>query len=169
LFCFVLFCFVFQDRVSLYISGCPGIHSVDQAGFKLRNPPASASQVLGLKPVPPLPSFNVFFNWLFYLFAFQMVSPFLVSPPQAPYPLLPPPASIRVLPRSPPNPASAPEHSPILDHQASTGPRGSPPSDKAILCYISSWSHGFPPVYSLVGGLVPGSFGESSLLILLFF
>jgi hypothetical protein len=29
--------------------GCPGIHSVDQAGLELRNPPASVSQVLGLK------------------------------------------------------------------------------------------------------------------------
>ena len=29
--------------------GCPGTHSVDQAGLKPRNPPASASQVLGLK------------------------------------------------------------------------------------------------------------------------
>ncbi|GAB1285850.1 Fer-1-like protein 4 [Apodemus speciosus] len=35
--------------VSLYSPGCPGTHSVDQAGLKLRNPPASASQVLGLK------------------------------------------------------------------------------------------------------------------------
>jgi hypothetical protein len=54
LLCFVLFCFVlFRDRVSLYSLGCPGTHSVDQAGLELRNPPASASQVLGLKaPVP---------------------------------------------------------------------------------------------------------------------
>jgi hypothetical protein len=37
------------DRVSLYSPGCPGTHLVDQAGFELRNPPASASQVLGLK------------------------------------------------------------------------------------------------------------------------
>jgi hypothetical protein len=44
-----VFVFVFQDRVSLYSPGCPGAHSVDQAGLKLRNPPASASQVLGLK------------------------------------------------------------------------------------------------------------------------
>jgi hypothetical protein len=29
--------------------GCPGTHSVDQAGLELRNPPASASQMLGLK------------------------------------------------------------------------------------------------------------------------
>jgi hypothetical protein len=40
---------VFRDRVSLCSPGCPGTHSVDQAGLKLRNPPASASQVLGLK------------------------------------------------------------------------------------------------------------------------
>jgi hypothetical protein len=51
LFCFVfVFIFVFfPDRVSLYSPGCPGTHSVDQAGLELRNPPASASQVLGLK------------------------------------------------------------------------------------------------------------------------
>jgi hypothetical protein len=39
----------FRDRVSLYNPGCPGTHSVDQAGLELRNPPVSASQVLGLK------------------------------------------------------------------------------------------------------------------------
>jgi hypothetical protein len=38
-----------RDRVSLCIPGCPGAHFVDQAGLELRNPPASASQVLGLK------------------------------------------------------------------------------------------------------------------------
>ena len=43
---FVLF---FQDRVSLYSPGCPGTHSVDYAGLELRNLPASAFQVLGLK------------------------------------------------------------------------------------------------------------------------
>ena len=31
------------DRVSLYSPGCPGTHFVDQAGLRLRNPPASAS------------------------------------------------------------------------------------------------------------------------------
>jgi hypothetical protein len=39
----------FRDRVSLCSPGSPGTHSVDQAGLKLRNTPASASQVLGLK------------------------------------------------------------------------------------------------------------------------
>jgi hypothetical protein len=51
-FCFVfvfVFCFLFfRDRVSLCSPGCPGTHSVDQVGLELRNPPASASQVLGL-------------------------------------------------------------------------------------------------------------------------
>jgi hypothetical protein len=40
---------VFQDKVSLCSAVCPGTHFVDQAGLELRNPPASASQVLGLK------------------------------------------------------------------------------------------------------------------------
>jgi hypothetical protein len=39
---------VFRDRASLCNPGCPRTHSVDQAGL-VRNPPASASQVLGLK------------------------------------------------------------------------------------------------------------------------
>jgi hypothetical protein len=41
--------FFFLDRVSLCSSSCAETHSVDHAGHKLRNPPASAYQVLGLK------------------------------------------------------------------------------------------------------------------------
>jgi hypothetical protein len=52
---FVLFLF-FQDRVSLCSPGCPGTHFVDQAGLELRNSPASASQVLGLKACTTTPS-----------------------------------------------------------------------------------------------------------------
>jgi hypothetical protein len=37
------------DRVSLCSPDCPGTHSVAQAGLELRNLPASASRVLGLK------------------------------------------------------------------------------------------------------------------------
>ena len=63
-------------------------------------------------------------------------------------------------------------------------PRGIEPSqggplhplmpDKVILCYLCGWSHGSLHMYSLVGGLVTGSSGESSSgvsgwLILLFF
>ena len=46
---FCIFFFFFWDRVSLCSPGCPGAHSVDQAGLEVRNLPASASQVLGLK------------------------------------------------------------------------------------------------------------------------
>jgi hypothetical protein len=46
-FAFV-YVFVFETEF-LYSPSCPGTHSVDQAGLELRNPPASASQVLGLK------------------------------------------------------------------------------------------------------------------------
>ena len=47
----IFFClFVFSRQVfSVYSPGCPGTHSVDQAGLEHRNPPASASQVLGLQ------------------------------------------------------------------------------------------------------------------------
>jgi hypothetical protein len=58
---------VFRDRVFLYRLGCPGIHFVDQAGLELRNPPASASQVLGLKVCATTPGslFNSKFITLF--------------------------------------------------------------------------------------------------------
>ena len=50
LLCFFCFCFFFfRDRVSLCSPGCPGTHSVKQAGLEHRNLPASASLVLGLK------------------------------------------------------------------------------------------------------------------------
>jgi hypothetical protein len=53
LFCFVLFCF--RDRVSLCSPVYPETHSVDQAFLELRNPPASAFQVLGLKVCATMP------------------------------------------------------------------------------------------------------------------
>jgi hypothetical protein len=60
LFVCLVGCF-FRDQVSLCSPGCPGTHSVDQAGLELRNPPASASQVLGLKACATTPSWeNVF-------------------------------------------------------------------------------------------------------------
>ena len=52
------FLLVLWDRVSLCSPGCPGTHSVDQAGLELRNPPASASQVLGLKVWATTPGWN---------------------------------------------------------------------------------------------------------------
>jgi hypothetical protein len=47
--CLLFFFLVFRDRVSLCSPGCPGTHSVDQAGLELRNLPVSASQVLKIK------------------------------------------------------------------------------------------------------------------------
>jgi hypothetical protein len=54
-FLFVCLFFVFQGRVFLYSPGFPGTHFLDQAGLELRNPPASASQVLGLKVCATMP------------------------------------------------------------------------------------------------------------------
>jgi hypothetical protein len=61
-----LFFLVFRDRVSLCRPGCPGIHSVDQAGLKLRDPPASASQVLGLKVCATTAQQNKAFKVFFF-------------------------------------------------------------------------------------------------------
>jgi hypothetical protein len=49
----------FQERVSLYSLGCPGTHFVDQAGLELRNLPASASRVLGLKACAMTPCLKI--------------------------------------------------------------------------------------------------------------
>jgi hypothetical protein len=53
LFCFLVFGFfgfcLLETGFPLCSPGCPKTHSVDQAGLKLRNLPASASQVLGLR------------------------------------------------------------------------------------------------------------------------
>lgn len=43
------FFFFSQDRVSLCHPGCPGTHSLDQTGLRLRDSSASASWELGLK------------------------------------------------------------------------------------------------------------------------
>jgi hypothetical protein len=67
-----LFSFVclFQDRVFLCSPGCPGTHSEDHAGLKLRDLPASASRVLGLKASSTTPHLaNHFFLIFFYVFA----------------------------------------------------------------------------------------------------
>jgi hypothetical protein len=49
---------VFQDRVSPCSPGGHGTHFVDQAGLELKNLPASASQVLGLKACTTTPGFQ---------------------------------------------------------------------------------------------------------------
>jgi hypothetical protein len=51
--------------------GCPGTHFVDHAGLELRNPPVSASQVLGLKVCATT-------AWLFRLFYFFNIYLFII-------------------------------------------------------------------------------------------
>jgi hypothetical protein len=101
IFLLLLLLFVFQDRVSLYSSGCPGTHSVDQAGLKLRNPPASASLVLGLKVCanPPGSIFHIFIGYFIYLH-FKCYPP-SHFPLHKPNPLPLPSASMMVLPLLP--------------------------------------------------------------------
>ena len=60
LFCFFLF--YFQDKGSFCSPCCHGTHSVDQAGLKLRNPPASASQMLGLMACATTPGYKFLFK-----------------------------------------------------------------------------------------------------------
>ena len=47
--CFLFVCLFVFETGFLCSPGCAGTHFVDQAGLELRNLPASASQVLGLK------------------------------------------------------------------------------------------------------------------------
>jgi hypothetical protein len=112
--------------------------------------------------------FLVCFVFLFlkldiFLFTFQIL--FLSS-----FPLRKPPYLI------PPLPAHYPTHSrfpvlafPYAGAQSLHKTKGlSLISHKAILCYILGWSLESLHVYSLVGGLVPGSSGGSGWFILLF-
>ena len=71
-----------------------------------------------------------FLNWIFYLFTFQMLSPFTIFDPlKTPYPISPSPASMMVCPYPPPTLASLLSHSPTLEYQAFRGPRASSPID----------------------------------------
>jgi hypothetical protein len=58
-FCFVLFCFVFETGFLYIALAVLELTFVVQAGLELRNPPASASGVLGLKRVPPCPALRI--------------------------------------------------------------------------------------------------------------
>jgi hypothetical protein len=57
-----LFLFLFFKTGFLCSLGCPGTHFVDQSSLELRNPIASASQVLGLKACATTPAWTSVFN-----------------------------------------------------------------------------------------------------------
>ena len=96
-----------------------------------------------------------FFSFLFigfFLYTFQMLSPF---PVPSTHPLLLPLSGIPLQMGIEPSRDQGPVL-PLIP-------------DKAIFCYICSWSHGSLHVYSFVDGLVTGSSGSSGWLIMLFF
>jgi len=73
IFClFVLFCF--WEKVSLCNPGCPGTHSLDQAGLEFEIPLPLPTKCWGSRCVPPLPSF---LSFLCFRFSFIMY-PWLV-------------------------------------------------------------------------------------------
>ena len=92
-----------------------------------------------------------------------MISPF----PCYPFHNLSIPSFLSSLPFAPPpTHPLPPHHSSIPLRWGIKPPQDQGPplpliSDKAILYYICIWSHGSLHVYSLVGGLVPGSSGRS--------
>jgi hypothetical protein len=56
------FFFFFETGFLCILLADPGTHSVDQAGLELRNPPASASRVLGLKACATTPGSRITLN-----------------------------------------------------------------------------------------------------------
>jgi hypothetical protein len=105
----------------------------------------------------------------YFIYLHFKCHPLAGFPSADPYPIHPP-ASLKVLPTHP----LLPPHLGILLHWAIEPSQDQLPPlsltpDKDIFCCILSWSHGSLHVYSLVGGLVPGSSRVSPLLTLLFF
>jgi hypothetical protein len=60
----VLFCFFKTGFLFIALAVCTGTHFVDQAGLGLRNLPASASRVLGLKACATMPGCTILLEWL---------------------------------------------------------------------------------------------------------
>jgi hypothetical protein len=68
----VCVCFWFFETgfLCVALAGCPGTHSVDQVGLELRNLPASASRVLGLKACATTAQFG----WVFLITKYPLTS-----------------------------------------------------------------------------------------------
>ena len=109
-------------------------------------------------------TFQFFIYIVFSLFTFQMLSHFLVSPSKILYPLCLP-----LLP-NPPNPIPGPGIHLYWGKEPSQDQEPLLPlmPNRAILCYICSWSHGWLHVYTLVGGLVAERSRGSGWLMLFF-
>jgi hypothetical protein len=103
---------------------------------------------------------NLFIRYFIYLH-FKCYPPFQFSLHKPPNTSFLPPSSMRVLTHPPIHPL--PSHLPGISlHWGIEFPQEREPPfpltpDKSMLCYINNWSHGSLHVYSLFGGLVPGS------------
>jgi hypothetical protein len=108
--------------------------------------------------------FSIFVPAVFFITYFLYLHfkcyPFSWFPLQNP--LIPFPLPLITNPPTPVSCSSIPLHWGIEPSQ-DQGPLLSLIFHKAILCYISVWSLGSLHVYSLVGGLVPGSSGISPM------
>jgi hypothetical protein len=99
-----------------------------------------------------------------------MLSSFPVSPQQTPSPTHP-----RFYENTPPSTHPLLPHYPSIflcwgiEPSKDQGPSLPLMPDKAILCYICSWSHGSLHVYSWVHGLVPGNSGEGVWFVAIVF
>jgi hypothetical protein len=75
-----------------------------------------------------------------------MFSPFQVSPSETPYPIFPPPASMRVLPHPPTSFYLTLRNFLTLGHQIPSGPRASPPTDVQQGCpLLHKWLEPWVP------------------------
>jgi hypothetical protein len=103
------------------------------------------------------------FYWIFYLFTFQMLSPFPVSNSRPPPSYPPSPCFYEGSLHVPTHPPPPPWHDiPLqwgIESSKDQGPSLLLMPNKAILCYICSWSYGSLHMYFLVGDLVPGNSG----------
>jgi hypothetical protein len=132
---------------------------------------STSSSIIGIKGMGPLLSLlifnlNILLNILFIYIS--NIIPLLCFPSTDSVSLPSPSASMRVLPHPPTHPL--PPHCPGISlhwgiqPSQDQGPLLPLIPDKAILCYLCSWSHGSLHVYSSVGGLVPGSCGRGGLV-----
>jgi hypothetical protein len=87
--------------------------------------------------------FLFFFLLDIFFIYISNVNPFHGFSPEIPYTILPPPASMSVLPH-PPTPTFLSSHSPTLWHRPFTGPTASPPinaqqSHQLLCMQVETW------------------------------
>ena len=100
------------------------------------------------------------FYWMFSLFAFKMLTPFLLSPLEIPYPISPPLCFSADVPQATHPILTSCPGIPLqwgIQPSQDQGPLLPLMPNKAIICYICCWGHGYVHLYSLICGLVPGS------------